>query len=284
MTNKDIVDLVFNKIKVAGFKSYNITHPDGYFMYEGEKDSVTHFRLKGRGMWKHWKFGLWVNAEYMTKEDFDKADKRHENADYDNDPKVIQLFAQYDTQINKFKPSRSALLFEVDNVQLNEYLNDNHEYLFYQLNDMLSMMVRHPFMCYSEYCGRYAGYADYSFIGEFIVHEGRVIYRKAKKFLQKSFWLPYTKVKIALCKRSPVVHDIVLNDFEKNNPGWSTNYLYEVQITFTEDATNDQMIDWLNTWWKHTEYGVLGYDCIVEIGLFHQIGEDGRGFTFSKGE
>lgn len=275
MTNKEIVDLVFDKIQALGFKPYDITHPDGYFLFESEKDSVTHFRLKGKGMWKHWLFGLWVNAEYMTEEEFAKTKERHNNGVYKKDPTVIQLFAQYDTNIDKFKPSRSELLFQVYNDSLKLYLDKQDKYIFYQLEDMLKMIVRHPFMCYNGYCGGCVGFHTGSFIANFIKTESYHKYKKIEKFLKKSFWFPYTKFKIAICKRSKIVHDIELYDFNKNNQGWRTNYLYQVNITFTEYATDEQMLDWLDFWWKQHEYGKLKLsDCVIEVGSFKQIGHD----------
>lgn len=44
MDNKFLVDLVFEQIEKLGFKIVDVAHPDGYFIFEGEKDSVTHFR------------------------------------------------------------------------------------------------------------------------------------------------------------------------------------------------------------------------------------------------
>lgn len=276
MTNKEIVDLVFDKIQALGFKPYDITHPDGYFLFEGEKDSITHFRLKGKGMWKHWLFGLWVNAEYMTEEELTKTQEKHDNGVWGEDPKVIQFFAQHDTNIDKFKPSASALLFQLNNDSLNDYFNNKSKYVFVRLENMLKMMVKHPFMCYEDYCVGYLGfYYTSSFITNFIKTEWKHRSRKIEKFLKKSFWVPYTKIKTILCKRSKIIHNIEFDDFEKNNPDWNTNYLYQVQITFNESATEDQMLNWLNFWWKHYEYGKLkSFDYVIEVDSFRQIGHD----------
>lgn len=46
MTNAELREIVFNKIKKFGFKIYNVENVDGYFLFEGDKDSVTHFRVK----------------------------------------------------------------------------------------------------------------------------------------------------------------------------------------------------------------------------------------------
>lgn len=240
MTNAEIRKIVFDKIKEFGFKIYNIENVDGYFICEMGKDSVTHFRLKGKGMWKHWKFGLWLHSEYMS----------------DKDNKVIQLFAQHDTWIDKFKPSRSALLFELNASEFDNFLNNNDKniygesYTFYRLKTMLGMMVKHPFICYDEYCGDCIGYTDKSFIFNYIKYELQDKLTELKKQLLKLFWLPYTKIKIAMCKNSNIINNIVLYDFEKENDGWSTDYLYQVRITFNKDVSDEQMCKWINLWWK----------------------------------
>lgn len=88
-------------------------------------------------MWKHWKFGLWINAEYMTEE------YRAQYEGTDEIPKVIQLFAQHDTWIDKFKPSRSDLLFTLDIEQIMDFIEEkdkdiyNESYTFNKLKLML---------------------------------------------------------------------------------------------------------------------------------------------------
>lgn len=287
MTNAELRDIVFNKIKEFGFKIYNVQNVDGYFICDMGKDSVTHFRLKGKGMWKHWKFGLWLNENYMSEEELNKVKEMHENGEYGKEPKVISLFAQHDTWIDKFKPSRSALLFTLDAEDINKFLNGNDKniygksYTFDNLKRMLGMMCRHPFMCYDEYCGEYVGYTDESFFWSYVKYETKDKLRELKKRLLIAFWLPYTKVKIALCKRSKIIESIELYDFEKENEGWSTSYLYQPRIIFKENVTEDQMCKWANFWWHKDKYGEFGcYDYVIELEAFRQIGYDGF-FRFS---
>lgn len=282
MTNSELRDIVFNKIKEFGFKIYNVENVDGYFICDMGKDSVTHFRLKGKGMWKHWKFGLWLNENYMLEEELCKVKEMHENGEYGKEPKVIQLFAQHDTWIDKFKPSRSALLFKLDAEDINNFINKKDKniygesYTFNNLKTMLKMMCRHPFICYNEYCGEYVGYTDKSFILEYIKYETKDRLNKLNKIFKLGIFLPYTKIKIALCKHSKIIHSIELYDFEKENEGWSTDYLYQPRITFNENVTEKQMCKWLDFWWKKEKYGKFGYyDYIIELSWFSQVGRDG---------
>lgn len=281
MTNGEIREIVFNKIKEFGFKVYDVKNIDGYFIFESDKDGVTHFRVKGKGMWKHWKFGLWIDSNVMDELTIE------EYKGCDNAPKVIQLFAQHDTWIDKFKPSRSDLLFTLDGEQFDKYINENDKnihgesYTFNRLKDMLMMMVRHPFMCYNNYCGNYCGYTSESFILEYIKCESKDKYKYIQKKLKVAFWLPYTKCKIALCKHNKCIHNIELYDFEKENNGWSTDYLYQVRIKFTDNVTDEDIVNWLNVWWRKEEYGKFGYyNHVIKLDRFRQVGNDNP-FTFT---
>lgn len=280
MTNAEIREIVFDKIKECGFKPYDIQNIDGYFIFEKEKDSVTHFRIKGKGMWKHWKFGLWIDNKYMTDEELTNTNKRHEEGDYDHDPKVIQLFTQHDTWCDKFKPSRCNLLVEIDNDSLNKYLTQNTNSL-YKIEDMLRMMIKHPFMCYNEYCGGFVGFTDESFFLSFLKIELRDKLETFKKRLLTFIFLPYTKLKILLAKHSKFVESIELYDFEKENVGWSTDYLYEVNIKFKSGYEYHEMNKWLNFWWHKQYYGYFNkYDKVIEVNNYIPIVGTDEYFTF----
>lgn len=265
MKNKDLREFIFYILSNFGYKIYDIQNVDGYFLFEGSKDSVTHFRLKGHGISKHWKFGLWLNEEYLNEES-------------STDKPVIQLFAQYDTQIDKFKPSRSNILFELDKESTVEFMNNKHK-VFYQgqLEDMLTMMHKHFFLCYNGYCGKYVGYSDNNFVWEFIREESKLKYKKVKKALYKAIFYPYTLVKITFAGKSKIIKEIELYDFEKENPGWSTDYLYEVRYMFTKEATQKEEVRWLNFWWHRDRYGEYAtYHCVISLDDCKKEGHKGR--------
>lgn len=138
------------------------------------------------------------------------------------------------------------------------------------------MMCKHPFMCYCDYCGEYCGYTDKSFILEYFKYEIKNKWKSIKRKLNVAFWLSYTKLKIKLSEKSKIVDNIILYDFEKENEGWSTNYLYQVRITFSENVTDDDICKWFNHWWKKDKYGNYGYYyCVIEVDSFKQIGKEG---------
>lgn len=293
MTNKELVDIVFNEIDRLGYKIINITHPDGYFIFEGAKDSVTHFEVRGKGMWHKWRFGLWVHSEYMTEESINNTKTKRDNGEivYGQEPKAIQLFAQYETNIDKFKPSRSALLVEYDAESLLDKLKTQKEppkynpnfNPFYEIENMLKMMHRHPFMCYCEYCGcgDYRSYYGDSFIYEFIKYETQDKLCKLKKFVLTYTILPYTYVKLFFAKFDKCISDIEIHNFEKENEGWRTNYLYNIIPIFTAECKAEDEVNWLNKWFHKDHYGEYGcYDYIVEISSCKKVGKEGSYFYY----
>ena len=70
---------------------------DGYFVFYRGDNSICHFKLATR---PEWKFGIWLN--YVDGTD-DNGDKNP-----DKDSVNVQIFAQVEKFIDKFKPTRSA--------------------------------------------------------------------------------------------------------------------------------------------------------------------------------
>lgn len=265
--NHEIAEFIFETMRQYGFKPYNIQYGNTYFIFTGHDDSVVHFRVKG--VWKHWKFGMWIHSEYL--------DESSANEPQEEWKKVVSIFAQYDTQIDKFKPSRSDLLVEYDAEDWQYIMKGN---AMYELESMLKMMRRHPFMCYCGFCGERAGYYNGSFIWSFIKSESYDIQQKIKKALAVCVWYPYTKLKCAIAKRSKCISNLQLYNFEKENPGWSTDYLYGVRVTFTADATSDEEVAWLNRWFKRDKYGKYStFDYAVELKPLRKDGMDEE-FTY----
>lgn len=269
MTNREIAELVFEIIRSYGFKPYDIQYGNGYFIFDRGVDSVVHFRVKGVS--KHWKFGMWVNAEYLDEEERKRILKEY--PDEEKNFKVLQLFAQYDTCIDKFKPSCSELLIE-------EKYSDWHWVVenksIFELDTMLKMMKRHPLMCYVGQCGDHAGYYDGSFLKTFIENESYDKMKKFEKAVKRGFWAPYTKIKCDIARKDKCISELSFVDFEKKNPSWSTSYLYEVNVKFTEAATDEEEVNWLNKWFKKDKYGKFdAFDHVVELQLLTKEGREG---------
>lgn len=77
--------IFFEALEANGFHITDIEFGNGYFIFEHGKDMVVHFHLKEC---KGWKFGIWWDVDGEKKFDF---------------------FAQYERDIDKFKPSASTI-------------------------------------------------------------------------------------------------------------------------------------------------------------------------------
>jgi hypothetical protein len=251
MVNREIAEHIFDRIRNMGYKPYDIDYDDGYFIFEMGKDSVVYFKLKG--VWKSWKFGMWINAGNMEKTDEITEKNRNEHL-------VIQLFCQNEDWLDKFKPSRSALLTELDREQLND------EDIDFYVGRMLKMIKKHPILCYNEYCGRCIGYADYSFLWSFIETRTRRYWSIVKEKVVCSFWLTYTKLKLQLAKHDKIIESVRIYDFEKENNGWTTSYKYRPLPTFVDGATKEQIAGWYDKWFHRDQYGKFGWsDYVIDV-------------------
>ncbi len=265
MTNKEIAELMFSKMKKFGFTPYDIDYGNGYFLFEMGENSVVHFKIKE--VWKNWKFGMWIDSNELN----DYNEEENEDTSYEKEPNVVQLFCQHEHLLDKFKPSRSALCI---NYKPTDFTADWSDY---KLDDMLKMIKYHPIMCWNEFCGDHAGYYDSrSFLFPFIKYEASYLFREFVKKVKTVFWLNYTKVKLFLMKKfSKVLYNVELYDFEKENEGWSTSYLYKVMLTFN-DVGEDKICDFYDFWFRRAKYGKFDtWDCVIELdSAFHIKGDE----------
>lgn len=257
MTNRELAELMFSKMKTFGFTPYEIDYGDGYFLFDMGQDSVVHFRIKQ--VWKNWKFGMWIHSDSLNNYD----EEANKDTPWEKEPDVVQIFCQHEHTLDKFKPSRSSLCVTYKPCDIKNEWND------YNLRNMLKMIKYHPLMCYEEFCGDRAGYYERrTFLLPFIESESDYIFRDLEETFKKLIFLNYTRVKLFLMRRfSKVLVKAELYDFEKENPGWSTDYLYKVNLTL-KDVEDDKIFDFLDFWFHKQRYGCYGcfkYDCIVEV-------------------
>lgn len=111
MTNKEIMDSVLKEINAMGFHTKDVQYGNGYFLFEGDDNSVCHFHIKEL---KGFKFALW------TTNGFDDIEKQiKENGvgwtwanSLEIDPRSdVVFFTQYERDLDKFKPSRSGFVY-----------------------------------------------------------------------------------------------------------------------------------------------------------------------------
>lgn len=94
---------LIKELKKYKIDAENVKHGNGYFIFDFGDNSVVHFKVKQA---PGWLFGLW----WTLPEDY-KDFKTHKK----KTPHYIkgQLFAQYEENIDKFKPSASANMIEI---------------------------------------------------------------------------------------------------------------------------------------------------------------------------
>lgn len=283
--NREIAEQVFDYMISVGFKPYDIEWGNGYFIFDMGDDSVIHFRVKGVS--KHWKFGMWVDSETLSMDEEQMEKERTlDGMRYGDRRKVVRFFAQWDTCIDKFKPTRSDLLVDIDAVRwVDDMVNEfDPETTLWEIQKMLRTMRMHPLLCYAGVIGGDGGrsYWDESFLWHFIKNEGETYFTKFRMHLMWLIWVPYTYLKCWIAGKARIIDHIHIEDFEKENTGWKTNYKYGVWVTFREDATDTDMVLWLNRWFHKDKYGKFDmYDYQVELQHLKQVGRDSL-FTFPK--
>lgn len=264
--NKEIAEMMFNVIREYKFKPYDIQYGNVYFVFNRGDDSVVHFKIHGcRG----WKFGMWINSEYL-----DEENRKDEPKTYGEGYKVVSIFAQYEKDIDKFKPSASTFCVEYEAREWEKHLEYPNPW--YKIKEMIGMIKRHPLISYAGHAGSHSGYIYKSFLLYFLKHRSKDVISDIRKVFNKVFHSGWLKLKVLFAKRSKIIESIVIEDFEKENPGWSTGYLYKVKITFNEAATEIEEQKWLNRWFRKDSYGKYGaFNKVVELDPFRKVGFDG---------
>ena len=139
--NAALTDFVLDTLRAHGSEPRDVRRGDTYFIMQGLPNSVDSFRLSR--VWPGWLFGLWVHGEYLIDESLD-ADKP-----------VIQLFCQHESQIDKFKPSRSELLVELSRWEFASLLENcdtgpftNEHWPMRAIAGLVDGIRQHPFLAY----------------------------------------------------------------------------------------------------------------------------------------
>lgn len=270
LTNREVAEKLFNYIrKNSKFEPYNVEYGDSYFLFTGLPDSVIHFRIKGVS--KQWKFGMWINAEYIN-------DKEH------SDEPVVRFFTQWERDIDKFKPSASDICITIKSSQFDNTDEDDW-FVFSDIIETLIMMKNHPILCYFGLCGKGYPTTRKSFIFGFLNNEFYHLRIAVKKMIATAIFLPICKFKVWRANRHKCVELCEIYNFEKRNPGWSTSHDYCIECNFKESATDEEMYKVARIF-KRQRYGKYGYfQRVAEIGCYTQTGREGCfGFTFDWGE
>jgi hypothetical protein len=101
---KQATEVIFEGLKERLPFDINITgveYLDGYFIFGHGTNSVVHFHIEET---PGWKYGLWWSPVPKSEDEDDEA-----NQEYYTDRLRGELFAQYEEEIDKFKPSASMV-------------------------------------------------------------------------------------------------------------------------------------------------------------------------------
>lgn len=269
-TNHEIGEYMLHKIYELGYEPYNI---EWINELHGE-NSCVYFRLRGLGfLGSHWKFGMWLNEEWQYEENRKAYEKKYGAQKMWN---IIQIFCQYDTMIDKFKPSCSPFCVKYTFYELKKIENEYYINPWSKLEDMLNMIQHHPLLSYSiDSYGYKREYYPESFLWEFIKSEGKRRWIQIKKFFMSIAYIPYTKIKLWLARKDSIIKEVAFTKSEYSGAD------YQIKVIFIQAATDEQMVVWLDKWFKRDRYGEYDiYDCVVELeNYFHQEGHE-KGFTF----
>ena len=152
----------------------DIEYLDGYFIFGHGTNSVVHFHVKEM---PGWLCGIWW---YPKK----APEYTEENPVYEKDVLSCNLFAQYESEIDKFKPSASTFggedRFDVVLAQNEGYLNQG----FLSACDDFKFIIKEPELAFY----REMTYTDFN-------HE-YVSRQKAKMFMKRHFELKQKQVEI----------------------------------------------------------------------------------------
>lgn len=145
---KDIMQIIIDYCKDKGYTIYNL---------EQDEHCKNYFSYKIKELGKHWCFGTYIynktdkTVKYEDNFLCDECKQKHypNNDDYIQ----VQIFTQYDRDIDKFKFSRSFYKTELCFYDIKEYIKDaDKQYNFlFEINDMLTEIKKHPWVarCYS---------------------------------------------------------------------------------------------------------------------------------------
>ena len=150
ITNKEMMKQIIECIKEFGYHPYDITLGNCYFVFEGNDDSICHFKIKEI---PGFLFGLWSTDRFDTLEYQMKNNLQLWSDSFEIDSKSeVVFFTQYLRDIDKFKPSRSGFVTGLSRDAWEEE-NENgeiikkEEWYVDNLENILHYMKKHRIRC-----------------------------------------------------------------------------------------------------------------------------------------
>lgn len=219
--NRKIANSVFNVLRKEGLIPVNVQFGNGYFIFECGEDSVVHFHIKGV---KNWKFGMWIDTSI------------------DN---AVQVFAQNEMWIDKFKPSRSIFLENISKKNLKRVARneDSAEYNYMGVVKMIQHIKNNPRIAAVQdyYCGMYIREPLAKMLLDCKISRLKDISYDVKKYV--TYELVECKrnalaLKILKRENPEIIKDAYIHDC--NSDGIVCYPRYEVRIVFNRLTENDK--------------------------------------------
>ena len=237
--NKFVMSTILAAIRHHKFTPVDIEYRAGYFIWYSGDDSVMHFHIKEI---KDWKFGVWLSYN-------------NDNAEIPEFCKLeIQFFAQYEPEIDKFKPSDSVFVANYNGAITNQIYKRKSisDFDYFEFINIIKHIKTNPKLAYVQEMN-FSQYLSEPFILEYIAHR-KAHYKNIVsnyKYTLKRDKLPYliNKISAKLAQKDDIINLIEIKDL---NSKYITSYpRYEVHIYFNRVTDNEQgqyglMTEWVD--------------------------------------
>ena len=219
--NRKIANSVFNVLRKEGLIPVDVQFGNGYFIFEYGEDSVVHFHIKGV---KNWKFGMWIDTSIGD---------------------VVQVFAQNEMWIDKFKPSRSVFSENISKKTLKNVARhkDSAQCAYIKVVEMIMHIKNNPHIATIQdyYCGMYIREPLAKMLFDCKISRLKDISYDVKKYV--TYELIECRrnalaLKILKSKNPAIIKDAYIHDC--NSYGITCSPRYEVRIVFNRLAKSDE--------------------------------------------
>lgn len=227
--NRKIANSILKHLRDNGLTPVDIQFGNGYFIFEIGDDGVCHFHLREI---KGWKFAMWI--------------------DPDNEKYAVQFFAQYESLIDKFKPSASLFCQNIDRKTLKAVADKkcDFDFAYLQILEMVKHIRFNPRLAFVQE-DNYSYFVTEPLLKRYIAdkrgqYETKL--RKIKDHLVDDkyvYVVNYLSAKLMKLLNPDLIDDIEICDNNTDDficsPRWRVKFIYHQIID--DDKLMIRMID-----------------------------------------
>lgn len=237
--NKALTEFVFDSLRIYGYKAKTSYDGDVYFIFQGYPHSITHFTINR--VLPGWRFGLWAHGEAFL------------DPNWDESRPVLQLFCQHKSCIDKFKPSASELLVEMDKADFKEVFKGTYKTNFVDrpwsmraIGEFADQIRLHPALSYEGIMDMRPRYSiSHRLIPSMAKMMAEDALEKRYDAIQRRFWASFADMEGKRAIEHPKLESYHV---------YSDKHMYPpviLDITPTEDATDDELSDICDEMFPH---------------------------------